>query len=378
MKKSLVTLALAAALPLSSAHAELTFNGFANIVAGKASSGDTQWGYDDDVDFKEDSLFALQTSADLGDGLSVTAQIIARGEDDWETDFEWAYLSYSLNDQTTVMVGRQRAPLFMYSEYLDVSYAMPWITVPEGLYATEFSSYDGISVRHNFALGEFESSIQVIGGAETTEMNIAGDDIDVDFNNMYGANLTLTRDWFTLHTAFLSAKVTVPNSRADGLGNAWLATPEFEFVADQITVEDDTMDFAEVGIQIDYNNWLVIAEYSRQNYETMTIDNEEAMYATIGYRFDDILVHATYGMVENDVNPVINQLPQATTESLAAQVDLTRQFLNFRMQDNTYYTIGARWDFHESAAFKVEFSAQDNELTNEDTSLVRTALVTVF
>ena len=121
-------MALSTALASTLAHAEVNFNGFANIVAGQASSGDSQWGYDDDIDFKQDSLFALQASSDLGEGLSVTAQIIARGQDDWDAEFEWAYLAYNFNDDTRILAGRQRAPLYLFSDYLDVSYAYPWIT----------------------------------------------------------------------------------------------------------------------------------------------------------------------------------------------------------------------------------------------------------
>ena len=378
MKKSLLTLALTAALPFASAHAELTFNGFANIVAGKTSSGDTLVGYDEDINFKEESLFALQTSADLGENLSMTAQIIARGENDWETDFEWAYLTYSINDQTSVLVGRQRAPLYMYSEYLDVSYAMPWISVPAGVYVTLFSKFDGVTVNHDFTFDNFEGRIQLVGGSETTEVPIAGDPIDVDFDNIVGTNLTLSNDWLTFHTAYVTTQVSVPESRVDGLANFWRDQSGFEFIADEISVDDDTLTFGEVGIQIEYNNWLFISEYTHQDYEEMTLDKEEALYATIGYRFDDVLVHATYAKLDNEINDVQNQLPEATTELLAAQVGDTRALLNFRKLDYTYYSIGARWDFHESAALKIEFSDQDNKLTNHNTQLIRTALVTVF
>ena len=41
-------------------------------------------GYDDNIDFKEGSLFAIQASSDLGDKLGVTVQITAKGTDDWD------------------------------------------------------------------------------------------------------------------------------------------------------------------------------------------------------------------------------------------------------------------------------------------------------
>ena len=378
MKKSLLTLALCAALPLSSAHAELTFNGFANIVAGKASSGDSLWGYDDDIDFKQDSLFALQTSADLGNNLSMTAQIMSRGSDDWDTEFEWAYLTYTVNEQTQVMVGRQRAPLFMFSDYLDVSYSYAWITPPDSVYATEFSKFNGVSVLHNFNIGEFDASVQVLGGSEEQEMQVALTDVVVEFDEMFGANLTLNRDWLTLRAGILSANVTVPESPVDGLAAQWQNVPGLEFVGEELQVEDDQFIFAELGFQIDYNNWLIIAEATHVEYDEITIDKEDAMFVTAGYRFDDVLVHLTYGMVQSDQNPVRDLLPETTEEPLATMVDLSKQLIDFREQDKSYFTLGARWDFHESAALKVEYTYHDDDLIDENTGLLRTALVTVF
>ena len=153
MKKTLLASILLASLTFSSAHAEVRFNGFANIVAGQTSNDDLLWGYEEDISFKQDSLFALQTTADLGENLTATAQIIARGENNWEAEFEWAYLAYDINDQTRILAGRQRAPLYMFSDYLDVSYAYPWITPPEGVYDLELTKFDGVILTHSFSLG---------------------------------------------------------------------------------------------------------------------------------------------------------------------------------------------------------------------------------
>ena len=70
------------------AAAEVNINGFASIKAGKAGSGDSLYGYTDEIDFKNESLFALQVQSDLGDKLSVTAQIMARGRNDFDAEFE--------------------------------------------------------------------------------------------------------------------------------------------------------------------------------------------------------------------------------------------------------------------------------------------------
>ncbi|REL29826.1 porin [Thalassotalea euphylliae] len=378
MKKALLSSVLCTLLSANAAQAEVSFNGFANIVAGQASSGDTLWGYDDDVDFKQGSLFALQASSDLGEGLSATAQIIARGEDDWEADFEWAYLAYSLNDNTRILAGRQRTPIYMLSDYLDVSYAYPWISPPNGVYDFEITRFDGISAIHSFTLGEFDSSIHAIYGSNSEDLVVSGVEVtDTQIENIYGAALTFNNDWLTLRGGYFTANLSFSLPILDPLRNSW-TNAGFEQVVADLTLDDDRGEFLEFGVQIDYNNWLFIAEYVDNTYEGTPLGDEESMFATIGYRFNDVLVHLTYGKDEETPATVTNGVPSGVVPELDQLVGVTNQVLAAQREDSSYYTLGARWDFHDSAAFKVEFTRFDDDLLNQDTSLVRTALVTVF
>ena len=378
MKKTLLASILLASLPFSSAHAEVRFNGFANIVAGQTSNDDLLWGYDEDISFKQDSLFALQTTADLGENLTATAQIIARGENNWEAEFEWAYLAYDINDQTRIIAGRQRAPLFMYSDYLDVSYAYPWITPPDGVYNLEVSKLDGVSINYNFTLSDFDVATQLFVGSNEDDIDVSGVVVESQFEQMLGATVTVNRDWLTLRSAFLSTDLSVPIDVFDQLGQAWLNIPGFSHVGEELVIDEDRAEFSEFGLQIDYENWLLIGEYTHIEYEGMPLDTEKSMFVTAGYRFDDVLVHLTYGKDDNEVDNVANTLPEGVSAELDQLISLTRQGLAFRDEDSSYYTLGARWDFHSSAAFKFEVSRHNNDLVDQDTTLLRTALVTTF
>ena len=77
MKKLSVAVAICCALATSGASAEVRINGFASIVGGKSLDSDqTLYGYDDDISFKNESVFALQLTADLQEKLTATAQIV--------------------------------------------------------------------------------------------------------------------------------------------------------------------------------------------------------------------------------------------------------------------------------------------------------------
>jgi len=145
MKKHLISIALVSALMSASASAEIQLSGFASVVGGMTTSSDESlYGYNDNLDFKEGSLFAIQASSDLGDGLGVTVQLEAKGTDEWTPEFKWAYVSYDASDSVRLLAGRQRIPFYMYSDYLDVSYAYAWIDPPKGVYQGLFDTFDGL------------------------------------------------------------------------------------------------------------------------------------------------------------------------------------------------------------------------------------------
>ncbi len=378
MKKNILGLMLGVALPVTSAHAEVTFNGFANIVAGQASSGDNLWGYDDDISFKPNSLFALQASSDLGEGLSATAQIMSRGENNWDAEFEWAYIGYEVNDNFKVLMGRQRLPLYMYSDFVDVSYAYPWITPPRGVYGIEVNRFDGVSGHYNFTLGQFDSTLSLVYGSSDDSISIGGDDVDSHFENIYGGAVSLNRDWLTLRAAYFTTDLVFPIDGLDQLSQAWKQVPGYTHLGEQIDIRDDNSQFIELAFRVDYENFLLVGEYTGVENDDAPQAEDESTYVTAGYRFDDVLVHLTYGWDETKTNTAFDSLPKGLSPELDQLVAITELTINNLKNDNSFYTLGATWSFHDSASLKVEFSRFDDDLLNQDSSLVRTALVTVF
>jgi hypothetical protein len=372
MKKKIQILGLCSALVVSSAHAEIVFNGFANIVGGQTTSSDvTLYGYDDSFDFKNGSLFALQATSDLGNGLGVTAQIMSRGENDWDPEFEWAYVSYDATDELRFLIGRQRVPFYMYSDFLDVSYAYPWITPPEGVYSVPFDSFDGLGAIYSTSLGEFDTSVQFIYGGYDGEVS----DTAAEFDDLMGLSLTLNRDWLTLRAGYIQTNMNIAVS-SGGLDDAWTGAG-FPDVASNFVVEDDTGDFIELGFQIDYENILLIGEYTSLTLENTPIADADSYYVMAGYRFDNVLVHVTYGVDEDSKNSVTTGVP--TGVGLDDLIAVTDGYTNSLTDESDYYTLGLRWDFHESAALKFEYTSYSNDFDGtRDTGLFRTAIVTVF
>ncbi|WP_351059859.1 hypothetical protein, partial [Psychrobacter sp. TB20-MNA-CIBAN-0197] len=63
-------------------------------------------------------------------------------------------------------------------------------------------------------------------------------------------------------------------------------------------------------------------------------------------------------------------------------IPLLNTTVNFALEsmraESNVYTIGARYDFHPSAAFKIDFSRFDDDITDTETDVVAVGVDLVF
>lgn len=377
MKNLHKALILSSAIFAGNAQAEITLNGFASIVGGvTTSSDDSLYGYDENIDFSQGSLFAIQASADLADSLTATVQLLARGRNDWDPDFEWAYIAYDASDNLRILAGRQRVPFYMYSDFLDVSYAYPWITPPEGVYSVAFDTFDGLGAIYSTSMGSFDANFHVIYGGNNSEITVAGEDVKPEFIDSMGLVATVTREWLTLRAGYLQTEMNIPLQAIQPLVQGW-QTAGFEDVANNINVVKDTGSFLEFGFQVDYDNFLVIGEYTELNLDGTTLPNQDSFYVLAGYRFDNMLVHVTYGEDDDARDRITDGVP--VVEQLLPLLVPTNALTDAQKNKANYIKLGLRWDFHDSAALKFDYTSYSDDLnSNNDAGLFRTALIVVF
>ncbi len=368
-KRSALTFAIAALL-VAPAHADLTINGFASIKAGMTlNSDDTLYGYDDDLDFRNESLFAVQLSSDLGDKLSVTAQLMGRGAEDFDVGFEWAFLSYQLTDEWRLNAGRLRTPFYKYSDYRDVGYAYDWLRVPQSVYGLGFDNLEGVSLYQTSQLGQFESNLQFIAGAYDGDAVVSGNTVDAEIKSVLGVAWELSRDWYSLRAAYLTGKVTIDAGSAQlqpgvsfadffsGLNGAGLSS----LVAD-IDINDERAAFLGFGFTADKNDWLVVAEYTKVTVDDSFIADQNSFYVSIGHRFDTVTPFISY---EREDNKAKEQIYTPYLASLPAQLALpVVGIVQSQARDAYTYNLGLRYDFHPSAALKIQYSSEDNKIVD--------------
>ncbi|MBH0056377.1 porin [Pseudoalteromonas sp. SWXJZ94C] len=376
MKKLSVAVAICAVLASSYASAEVKINGFASIVGGKSLDSDrTLYDYDDDISFKNESVFALQLSADLHDKLTATAQIVARGENDFDAEFEWAYVTYEFSDELQLSAGKMRVPFYKYSDFLDVGYAYRWVRPPKSVYGIPFSTYEGLSLVYSSQLGDWDSTLQGFYGAFDGDIDVFGNDLPAELTNFGGVNWSLSYDWFSARAAYIVADTSI-SSDDSGLIQLVGALNDngLTKTANDLVTDEDKTTFIGVGFSVDYDNFLFDAEYTEFEVEDSILAKQSQYYASVGYRIDSVIVHFTYEDNDDEHDSsrfdTIESIP-----SLNAAVNGALE--GIRAQSNVY-TIGARYDFHPSAAFKIDFSRFDDDITNTETDIVAVGVDLVF
>ena len=402
MKRIIVTSGFALsslALAVSSATAsEIRFDGFASFVAGQVLDKDELVqddfrGYDDKLGFQNNSLFALQMRADLQDKLSATAQIIAKGENDYDAKFNWAYLAYELTNELTVKAGRFRTPLFMYSDFLDVGYAYHWISPPDSVYdLSGFDSSDGVM---------FEYQADIAGWNSLATLTLGRTAVDVlsgalDSSDSWTVTWTMNYDWFTARVVHADSQISVTNDQLTAIAGGLTGAGVTQDAIDDMLLESDRGYFNGVAVGVDTGALFATAEYSEVGSEdAFNADPKKSWYVTAGMRRGDWTFFATVENVSADA-------PTKSRDAITDQVDGTIAFLSTlpgqeeaiaglqalrggvvqlyqsSERDEDIYSIGARYNFHPAAAAKVEYMEMDDKINDVKPSAIAIAIDLVY
>ncbi|MCH8538851.1 MAG: porin [Alkalimonas sp.] len=376
MKKSIMAISVATALFSGAAVANLHINGFASIKGGMSTSSDKSlYGYTDELDFKNESLFAIQVRSDLGDRLSVTAQVMGRGSDDFDARFEWAFLSYEISENMRINAGRLRTPFYRYSDFMDVGFAYDWLRVPQGVYGLGFNNIEGVSLYHTGQLGDFDSTAQLIYGSFSGDITLAGNSASANINNIAGVTWELERGLLSVRAAYLSGRSTI---NAPGLNPlfAGLHQAGFSNVVADLDFNDDTSEFFGLGVTLDQGQWVLVSEYNRINVKDTFFAKRENYYISMAYRFDAITPYISFEREDHRSKSEIYQpyrsiLPPQLLQPLVAVVES-------QAVDSKTWSGGLRYDFHPSAAFKVQYSNENNTLMDSRNDVVAVGVDLVF
>ncbi|CCN71028.1 porin [Vibrio nigripulchritudo] len=337
----------------SSLADKISFNGFASVNMQLANNKHGFAYSTDQIKFNEGSLVGLQSEFSINDSTSATVQLVARGtkRESWSPDIEWAFISHQFTPNFKMRGGKLRAPLFMYSDYLEVGYAQVGVRVPQEVYSTVvLTSITGADFIYDMELDDSTLSFQGFAGAQKLTANKHSYNAPTEFNDIYGGVVNWTDDTWTLRAVYGQAKVTSEVNWNTHKGQL-LGT----------TFNDDAAKFYGLGGRYDNGSLMLSSELTRTEVEGFYADVDSA-YVTAAYRINEVTPYITVSHMrtkDNDVrNNHLKQKLQEARQGKATLHDVNSAAIIQATQNiqRTTYSIGARWDVMTNVALKGDIS----------------------
>jgi len=381
----------------------VTVNGFFTLSAGMASNDAGYAGYDKTLDYVPETKVGLQAAFEVTESTFLVAQLVSRAEQHWRPEMEWAFLSHTFDNDLTVRAGRLRVPLYMYSDYLEVNFAQPWLRPPEEVYAVvPVSSYEGIDFVYTIPFDEAEWQFQAYTGVGSDPDEETGFGTDVEYDNVMGLASTFSYNSFSIRASYV---MTTLNS-----GQAFV--PSSNNTVPLMNFDDTDTSFIGLGVSYDDGDLLVVAEWTRSQVDASGLETDldpsdgsfnysgnwqdvDSAYISVAYRFGDVTPYVTYAVMETTDD---DERADATTQSV---IDAGGDLTDGAVQANGYnqaifdaqrstYSAGLRYDINANMALKFDVTYSDDfantsggltgnvSQAEEDTLVYTTSLNMVF
>ncbi|CAH9057810.1 hypothetical protein PSECIP111951_01744 [Pseudoalteromonas holothuriae] len=347
--KKLITVSSSIAMLVSTCvFADMRIGGYGSIIAGKTlgtvddplNPGQTRGEiltadfydvgqYKNDITFKAESIFAVQATMDLAENFSATAQLVAKGVDDFEPEFDWYYVTYKPTDNLTLMAGRRNIPMYYFSEFSEVGYAYPWMRPPANLYWWQVTQFNGVHAMYDFELGDYSNTITVFYGNEYSDDNVEM----LYYNKLYGGSARTVNEFWT--------DIAGMNWNISG-DNFDLRFVYFQNDRDRETIQQDgsidpytpfSQTFIGLGGNISLDKFTLLFDWNFVDYDDDVGTEFPTYLLSLVYNWEDYQPYISYSKADHERTKV-------PTEDL---------------EEHYMLGIGLRYNFLPTAAFKIQY-----------------------
>jgi hypothetical protein len=335
---------------------DVKINGFGTLAAVKTDNSSVDYiNAGDNGNFDTDSIAGLQLYYPLHERFSLTGQFLAQGKEHYgfNSDTAWLYGDFSVTDNVDVRAGRLRIPFFMLSDSLEVGYSYYWIRPPTDVYGQlGFTNFDGADALIKIPVGNSGLLVQPYFGSTNPTQDFQGDAGELSVSNLLGVNLQLDTRWITYRIGHTEGDFDINNvASLDGFLSG-LNMMGFPNVADKFGIKNRHGKFSEIGINVDYENILVMSEYTQRKTDGL-IPDTTAWYTSFGYRMGNFTPNVTYSELKTDENyDAVNAQIPFMPPMLAGG---SAQFVQMNTSNNRSLTLGLRWDLLPKTALKFEW-----------------------
>jgi hypothetical protein len=263
--------------------------------------------YTNDLTFKAESIFAVQARMNFSSDFGVTAQLVAKGVDNFEPEFDWFYLTYKVKDNLTLLAGRRNIPMYYFSEYSEVGYAYPWMRPPSNLYWWQVTQFNGISALYDFEFSNYSSTLTFFYGNEYSNENVemlyydklyggSARTVNEFWTNIAGMNWNVSGDFFDLRLVYFTNDRDRETIQQDGS-------------IDPYTPFSQT--FYGIGGSVSLSQFTVLFDWNFVEYGDARGTEFPTYLISVVYNMDDIQPYISYSKADHERTKVPTRLRRA-------------------------------------------------------------------
>ncbi|MDC0610357.1 porin [Vibrio sp.] len=347
-----------------------SISGFGNITAGYLDTNQANFlGYSNNVSVEPESLVGLQATFTFDNNLSATLQgTLKADEKDNDDILNWAYLTWTPDDNLTFKLGRMRTAFFALSDIIDVGYSYPWITSPQKTYSGWlFPNYDGLDVSWGKNFNQFDATFEGYIGTYKGQIDLSDHytNIDVDVFGGLIAKLYFNNVEFRVshHRGEVDVDLTsqiagVASNLTTAIEQTYLAGGDpSQLIALTNSLNSSAnstkgyVDVDQISLFYDNLNFFSRAEWMKITSSMSFSPRIESYYLSAGYTIFPWTFYATYSHSLVEYNSQIESIRNNA---------LFEPITSYLSDDSVRtWSIGARWDVIPKVALKAEICLID-------------------
>lgn len=285
---------------------DIKWRGFVNLIVLQDFSDHNLLQLDHETNFTRFSAVGLQANAQLAPDMQFVTQVIGKGTNNFEATFDWMLLRYSPTDKTNIFLGKQKYPIWMVSDRLDVGYTYPWLVPPIAVYGAEpFRNFTGLLIESSLYRSTDslrEIILEVYGGnaalnreSQANNLGISNIEYSGGLSHLRGVNLIYRDETLTFRLAYSALQSNIDLMITATSGTVFLPglpIPLTGVQSGQLALHGD-YELYSAGLELNSAQYLLMSEYARTRFDWdndfgFQADPTEAYYITVGQKFEKL------------------------------------------------------------------------------------------
>jgi hypothetical protein len=332
-------------------------------------------------DFVPDTSLGLQATWQANERLSAVGQVVLRRRADSaaaQESLEWAFVSYRVQPELTVRVGRTSPDLFLLADHRNVGFAYPWVRPSVEFYGWfPLYSVDGVDIAKSWQQGSVRWEAKGLFGANNRiTVPMTGGFQDAKFRGTDGYAFTLSREegglTVKLSLSGAKARFTMDPQVQAGLDalRSLTALPvpavarEAQALNASVPFSGFGTRYAGIGAGWEHGPWMLQGELARVTSDFKTLAGTLGYFST-AYRIGSVTLFGTLSQVRPSHDAASN--PNWMTQLVGAGVPLPQALeaqvlgsaaaaaINSMRMDQRSVAAGMRWDMTPQLALKLQW-----------------------